>query len=79
MATVLAFEPKSDRCFVAFVERDKRALTAVRLILELGGWRIDRCDAVAGAWMPWEPLTDYVYPDSNSARLAAEMLFSSQT
>lgn len=62
------FERKDSKVTVAFLKCRRRgyarsfeSLTAARAIKETGGWRIDRADAVAGTWTPWEPITRDVY------------------
>ncbi len=61
----IKFERKDARTTVAFIDCQNettygkrfKSLVAVRAIKERTGWRVDRADAVAGAWMPWEPIT----------------------
>ena len=50
---------------------------AVRAVKEDEGWRIDFCDNVVGAWLPWEPI-DTVVRDSIAAceRAIAEWLIT---
>jgi hypothetical protein len=63
------FERKDARVTVAFLKCTREnwqgktftSLTATRAIKEREGWRIDRADAVAGTWTPWEPLTTDTY------------------
>jgi len=76
----MTFEKKSDDCFVAFLTRERcasftgrkfRAFEAARAVNLRGeGWRIDWCGAVAGAWLPWEPIDTITYPDAQAAQQA---------
>lgn len=66
----IEFEKKSDSCSVAFIERPKQSLKAVRTIRESDGWRIDQAGSVAGAWLPWEPISDTRFGDQDSAEKA---------
>ena len=77
----MKFETKSERCKVAFVNipfvttwgAARVKLTAVRLIKEADGWRVDRADAVGGAWCPWEPATVEVFSTVRAAAKAARV------
>jgi len=62
----IKFEKKDERTFVGFITETK----AVRAIKEHGHWRIDHASAVAGAWMPWEPIDENHYRSSNDALVA---------
>lgn len=72
------FEKMSPTVHVAFVScartdsRGRRFTSkeAVRAIKERDGWRIDKASAVAGAWMPWEPIDRKAYRSSSSAKTA---------
>ena len=84
MTKKLTFENKGRGTHVAFINtpifRDsvlnpgKRHFSrwvfgAVRVIREsVGAFRIDRCNAVGGFWMPWEPVTDEVFTSSAKAK-----------
>ena len=51
--------------------RPFKAQTAVRAIRERSGkWRIDHTGAVAGAWMPWEPVNTTEYRTLTAAKTA---------
>lgn len=61
----MKFEKKSPTTHIAFIECEReaygrkfRSRDAVRAIKERVGWRIDKTAAVAGAWLPWEPVDD---------------------
>ncbi len=43
----------------------------VRIIHESGGYRVDFTSAVAGAWMPWEAVTEEVFKTVDAAKAAA--------
>lgn len=43
---------------------------AVRIIQEPNGWRIDRAESVAGAWMPWEAIVAVTYGSIKAAKAA---------
>lgn len=45
---------------------------AIRVIKERDGWRLDRASAVAGAWMPWEPIDEIRYKSAAAAKRAAQ-------
>jgi len=66
MSNPIKFEKKDDRCYVAFIGETK----AARAVEEHGRWRIDYCDAVAGSWMPWEPIDENKYYSANDAQVA---------
>ena len=48
----------------------RRALGAVRLKRETDGFRIDRCDAIGGAWLPWEAIDAVHYASEADATMA---------
>jgi hypothetical protein len=74
----ITFERKSETVVVAFIKkahidyRGKRFMAneAVRAILESGGWRIDKCGNIAGAWLPWEAIDQVFYPTLSEAKRA---------
>lgn len=76
--TFLKFERKSPKVVVAFIDcvrtdirgKEFKTLEAVRAIKENGGWRIDQTSAVAGAWMPWEPVDRKTYRRLGDAKRA---------
>lgn len=63
------FVEKSPGCWVAF-SKSTKPFFAVRAVREPKGWRIDKCAAVAGAWMPWEPVDEKFYPSAEAAKRA---------
>jgi hypothetical protein len=75
---VVKFERKSPDTSVAFVTRvghtgsgrGIKVFSAARATHEGGGWRIDFCDAVSGAWLPWEPINDKTYATLGTAQAA---------
>lgn len=75
---MLRFEKKCETCSVAFFEKARVAvngrafasLEAVRAIQEPAGWRVDHCAAVAGTWLPWEPVNETAYPTLRAAKRA---------
>lgn len=50
--------------------RRLRMTKAVRVIKEGGGYRADFANAVAGVFMPWEPITDTSYRSATAAKQA---------
>src|SRR5574341_1622418 len=70
------FERKDDRVTVAFLKCTREdwqgkhftSMTAARAIKERDGWRVDRADAVAGTWTPWEPITTDTYRTLTAAK-----------
>ena len=74
----MKFERKDARVTVAFLKcvrgdwrnRPFNANVAARAIKEGKGWRVDRADAVAGTWTPWEPITTETYPTLAAAKKA---------
>jgi len=66
--------------FAAMVEPDRKDMkgrvfkgtSAVRVVKESEGWRVDRCDVVGGAWTPWEPVTEQAFPTAKEGMRAAE-------
>lgn len=70
------FEKKDDRVTVAFMDCAREtwdgkrfmSTTAARAIKEREGWRVDRADAIHGAWMPWEAITDTPHPTLQAAK-----------
>jgi hypothetical protein len=51
--------------------RPFKVQTAVRAIRERSGkWRIDHTTAVAGTWMPWEPVNTNEYGTLTAAKTA---------
>ena len=66
MSNTIEFEKKDERTYVAFIGKAK----AARVIEESGRWRIDYCDAVAGAWLPWESIDENKYYSANDAMVA---------
>ena len=59
-----------DRSFTDIYGDRRTGTTAVRAIQDHRGWRIDRADAVAGAWMPWEAIDEVSYPSAATAKRA---------
>lgn len=41
---------------------------AVRAIKESNGWRVDKTEAVAGTWTPWEPVDNHPYKKLGDAK-----------
>lgn len=82
------FEQKSERCHVViahrqcqstFSGRKWKTTTAARAIKEEGEvWRIDFCDSIAGAWMPWEPINDESYVELTAAKAAIEAFLATE-
>lgn len=78
MARSVRFERKSSTHHVAFLEKayvtgwgERRTrLEAVRAVREAEGWRVDRCSAVRGVWLPWEPVDTTPYPTLTAAKKA---------
>lgn len=76
MTQKIVFEQKTDRIVVAFIKKAKIDIRgkrffgdeATRAIKEFDGWRVDKCAAVAGAWMPWEAITSEVFPTLDAAK-----------
>lgn len=74
----IAWETKSDRIVVAYVKKAKINIygarflghEAVRAIRESDGWRADKSAAVAGSWMPWEPISEVRFPTLDAAKEA---------
>jgi len=73
----IKFEDRGRGVVSAFIERrfeargkERKGLGAVRIKNEGGHYRIDRADAVAGAWMPWEAIDDVEYPTVAKAMAA---------
>jgi hypothetical protein len=66
MSKTIKFEKKDDRCYTADIAHGK----AVRAIEENGHWRIDHCQALYGAWLPWEPIDQVKYRSANDAKVA---------
>jgi hypothetical protein len=49
----------------------KYGLNAVRIMRDAPGvYRIDRAEAVAGTWMPWEAINSVEYPTAAKAKAA---------
>lgn len=46
------------------------AFEAVRAIAEGAGWRIDFAPRIAGAWLPWEPVSTETFASKALARRA---------
>ena len=61
------FEPKGNDCFLAFWTTPRKGSAATRAIKEGAGWRADKTVAIAGAWMPWEPITSEAFPNPEQA------------
>jgi len=77
MSKAIKFEDRNRGVFSAFIERtfEARGKTwkgfgAVRVKCEGDHYRIDRTDAVAGAWMPWEAIDSVEYPTQAKAMAA---------
>jgi hypothetical protein len=76
----MKYERKSDSCVVAFFKKDRidyagrpfKATTAARAVKESGGYRIDYCGAVGGAWLPWEPIDSVVRKTLRESKKAIE-------
>ena len=74
----IKFEPKTPDIVVAFIKKRRwniygrpfYATEACRAIRESGGWRIDRCAAIAGTWSPWESIDAVPYPTLPAAKAA---------
>ena len=75
----MKFEKKDDNVHVAFVTCQQRSAygkamkvhTAVRAIRERSGnWRADKTVAVAGSWMPWEPVVSTEFRTLTAAKTA---------
>lgn len=75
----IKFEQVSENVFVTKVTKTLvsavtgkpfRAVEACRAILEHDGWRIDFAGNIGGSWLPWEPITDEVFPTSKKALTA---------
>jgi hypothetical protein len=66
MSDPIKFEKRDDRCYTADLAVGK----AARAIEEHGHWRIDHCEAVCGAWLPWEPIDQNKYYTANDAMVA---------
>lgn len=79
MSTPIKFEKKDEGIFVAFVivpftdiyGQDRKGLTALRVKDDGGYFRIDRCDAVAGTWTPFEAIDSVEYPTAEAGIEAA--------
>ena len=54
------------------------ATTAVRIIEEKQGYRTDFCSAVAGTFMPWEPITEVAYPTVAAAKKAVQAFVTAE-
>jgi len=48
-----------------------KSFNAIRVIKEGPNYRVDKTSAVAGAWMPWEPVTDRPFKTMAEAKKAA--------
>jgi hypothetical protein len=76
----MKFEKKSPTCYVLFYEsigtsidgRSYERLTAFRCIREGNRWVADWCDAIAGTWLPWEPVfsSETSFPNVRRAQKA---------
>ena len=72
------FERKDDKTSVAFLKcttqdwlnpaRKRTQLVATRAIKERNGWRVDQAHAVAGAWLPWEPISSRTFESLKAAK-----------
>jgi len=79
----IKWEKKAPGIFVAIATKRRvdirghkfNAQTGLRISKEKSdgrsGFRVDFCSAVAGAWMPWEPVDDTYYRTLASAKKAA--------
>lgn len=87
MAKKLKFEKKAPHIWVAFADKNRRDIrgrafkgfTAVRVIKESEGFRADFTGAVAGAWMPWEPITSVSYKTLAEAKRVCNEFVSAPT
>ena len=63
---------------IAWDGRKFNATTGVRIIKEGRGYRADFASAVAGVFMPWEPVTDTVYRSVAAAKKAVRAFIEAE-
>lgn len=56
--------------WTAYDGKPRTGAIAVRVCQERDGWRVDHREAVAGAWMPWEPVVSTVFATKAEAEAA---------
>lgn len=85
MAGKLKFETKTHpmtgaTVLIAFGKRKVTRYTGetfhqhvgLRVAKELPGWRVEFAGLIAGAWMPWELITEEAFPTAAAAKKAAQ-------